>query len=70
MAFQQSDLDSIEQAIASGALTVRFSDKEVTYRSMADMMQARDLIRKSLGHVKRTNRNFVNFSKGLDSCDS
>lgn len=66
MAFQQSDLDAIEKAIASGALTVKFSDKEVTYRTMDDLMKARDLIRKKLGQANPNDqRYFTNFGKGL-----
>lgn len=65
MAWTQSDLDAIEKAIASGALMVRYNDKQVTYRSISEMMQARDLIRKSLGKTNATQRFKANFSKGL-----
>lgn len=69
MAWQQSDLDEIEKNIATGALTVKFSDKEVTYRSLAEMMQVRDLIREKLGLAKKTGqRFFANFDKGLGKC--
>jgi hypothetical protein len=47
--FTSADLAAIEKAIASGATRVKYSDKEVEYRSMKEMMQARDLIRKELG---------------------
>lgn len=51
MAFQQSDLDAIEQAIASGELRVRYGNpqREVEFRSMTELISARDMIRKSLG---------------------
>lgn len=48
MAFQQSDLDAVERAIASGELSVSDNGRTVTYRSMSDLMKARDLIRRSL----------------------
>jgi len=65
MAFQQSDLDEIEKAIGSGALMVKFADREVTYRNMDEMMRARDLIRKELGLTCKTGRIYANFDKGL-----
>lgn len=66
MAFSQANLDAIEAAIASGALTVKFGDREVQYRSMADMMQARDVIRRALGLTNRNGgRTFARFSKGI-----
>lgn len=45
MAFSQDDRDAIAEAIASGALKVRFSDgREVTYQSGADLRAALALI--------------------------
>lgn len=44
MAFTQQDLDAINAAIASGELTVSHNGRTVTYRSMADLLKARDLI--------------------------
>lgn len=44
MALTQTDLDSINAAIASGELSIRSSDgKQVTYRSMDDLLKARAL---------------------------
>ena len=45
MAWTQSDLDAIEAAIASGELDVQYSDKRVRYRSIAELLQAREVIR-------------------------
>jgi len=44
MAFTTTDLDNIEAAIATGELTVSVNGRTVTYRSMADLLKARDLI--------------------------
>lgn len=42
MAWTQADLDALDNAIKGGAVHVRFSDgKEVTYRSMNDLLKAR-----------------------------
>ena len=48
MTFTVDDLNAIEQAIASGELTVISEGRQVTYRSMLDLMRARDVIRKEL----------------------
>ncbi|MDB5965178.1 MAG: hypothetical protein JWQ72_1678 [Polaromonas sp.] len=44
MAFTQTDLDAIDAAIASGELTVKHNGREVTYRSMTDLLKARSTI--------------------------
>jgi hypothetical protein len=48
MAFTTTQLSAIEEAIASGELTVKYDGKEVTYRNMKDLISARDLIRGEL----------------------
>lgn len=49
MAFSQSDLDTIDDAIKGAELSVRFSDgSSVTYRSVDEMIKVRDLIRSDL----------------------
>lgn len=65
MAWTDADLAEIEKAIKSGAKRVKYQDKEIEYQSLAEMLQARDLIRVELGKVSRTRRVFANFSKGL-----
>ncbi len=44
MAFTTADLDAIDRAIASGELTVRTQDRMVTYRSMPELREARDVV--------------------------
>jgi len=47
--FSQADLDRIRRAIASGALIVRYDDgRQVTYRSMEELLQARAVIEAEL----------------------
>jgi hypothetical protein len=48
MAWTTTDLTAIENAIASGVLRVRFSDREVQYQSLADLLKARDVIKGSV----------------------
>lgn len=45
MAFTQQDLVAVERAIASGTLTVEYNGKKVTFRTMGELVQARDLIK-------------------------
>jgi len=46
MSFTTTDLAAIDAAIASGELTVRTADgKQVTLRTMDELMQARQAIR-------------------------
>lgn len=46
--FTVTQLEAIEAAIGSGELTVEYDGKKVTYRSMADLKAARDLIKAEL----------------------
>lgn len=51
MAFSAEDLDALEDAIATGALEVEYEDRKVRYRSLNEMLRARDLVRKKLGLI-------------------
>ena len=65
MAFSQAQLDALEDAITQGALSVKYADKEVTYRSVSEMLRIRDLIRRQLGLVQQgSNRITPTISKG------
>jgi hypothetical protein len=44
MAFSQTQLDALEKAIATGELTVTYEGKSVTYRSVRELKEARDLV--------------------------
>ena len=68
MAFTQDQLTKLEQAIALGALKVRYSDKEVVYQSLNDMCAIRDMMRRELGIVTSADgaRVAMGFSKGLE----
>lgn len=47
--FTQAQLDALESSIADGALKVKYSDKEVEYRSLEEMLKIRDIMRNALG---------------------
>lgn len=44
MPFTSSDLAAVDAAIASGELTVEVEGKRVSYRSVADLLKARETI--------------------------
>lgn len=48
MSFTSTDLDAINAAIASGELTVKHGGREITYRSMADLLKAKQTIEADL----------------------
>ncbi len=63
MGFTATQLDAIEKAIASGELKVAYDGREVVYRSMADLVAARNLIKadlqKSGAIPKRTRYSYI-----------
>lgn len=66
MAYSQEDLDNIKAAIASGERRVRLADKEVEYRSVAEMLAVKSLIENELtGNKLGRRRAYADFSKGV-----
>ncbi|MDX2095608.1 MAG: hypothetical protein SFW64_06700 [Alphaproteobacteria bacterium] len=66
MAFTQTQLDALEEAIASGTLEVRVGDKSVRYQSVAELIKARDLIRDQLSaaaDAPKSRASFASFVK-------
>lgn len=66
MAWTSDDLTRIEKAIASGTTKVKFSDKEVTYRTIDELFRVRDEIKKAIGQNTKKTRVLAKFSKGTD----
>ncbi len=66
MAWTTDQLAALETAISQGALRVRYSDKEVQYRSLSEMLQLRDMMRQELGLSSAGSRRLLaKHSKGL-----
>jgi hypothetical protein len=68
MAFTTADLAAVEAAIASGELSVQYADRRVQYRSIDELMRAREAIAQALNSAagKRRPRHFrLNVSKGV-----
>jgi hypothetical protein len=64
--FSEAGLAAIEEAISGGYLEVEYDDKRVKYRSLAELLQVRDLIRSKLGSGIVTRR-YVSFKRDTDS---
>lgn len=64
----QADIDKLSAAIGTGALRVRFADRDVTYRSLAEMIGAKAMLEQELAAAQgatRTRQLRFNTSKGL-----
>lgn len=48
MSFTQKHLEAVEAAIARGEKTVRYTDRTVEYRTVDELLKAREEIRQSL----------------------
>lgn len=60
MAFVTADLEAIETAIKSGALSVRFQDgRAYTYRSLDELRRAREMIQADVASTAGTSRSRV-----------
>lgn len=63
MSFSTAQLQAIDDAIASGELKVSFNGTEVVYRSVDDLIKARNTIRDSLEQsgslTKRKRTSFI-----------
>ena len=64
MAWTQIDLDAIEEAIASGTLRVEYNDRTIVYRSIDELLKAREAIKRALGLSKRGGRLLTTAKKG------
>lgn len=66
MAYTQTQLDALETAMAEGVMSVQYSDRRVTYHSLAEMERLRATMRRELGLTDtKVTRRFAATSKGL-----
>ena len=60
------DLTALETAIMKGVRTVKYTDKEITYRSLDEMFRIRDWMRRCLGIITtRGERRVAQHEKAL-----
>lgn len=64
MAYTQTQLEAIEAAIASGELTVSYDGKHVSYRSIDELLRARDTIQAQLQPTSRVRYTYAQYSRG------
>ena len=65
MSFTQKHLDAVESAIARGEKTVRYADRTVEYRTVDELLQARDRIRSSMAGPRSRVIRLSHAGKGL-----
>ena len=62
----KQNLEELENAIATGAEEVWFSDKRIKYRGLEDMLQVKAIIIEALGLAQQQERVIVpNLSRGI-----
>jgi hypothetical protein len=67
MPYSKEQYQTLQDAIASGTLSVKYSDKEVTYRSLDDMIRVLNLMRTELFPDKRpVRRKYALYDKGIE----
>ena len=64
-AFTDADLAAVRKAIASGVLTVEFSDRRTTYRSIDELLKAEEHIARAISTTPRAKQSFGIAGKGL-----
>ena len=64
--FTQGQLDTLETMIASGVLESEYDGRRIKYRSMAELIRARDLVKNGLASSAMTRVTHVNpvFNRG------
>jgi len=67
MAYTQSHLDALHEALASGTLTVTFEGRSMTYRSVQELQRAISVVQNSLNvqSGKRVRQYQLSGSKGF-----
>ena len=64
--YTQLQLDKLTEAIALGATTVKYGDKEITYRSLSEMKRIKQEMEAELGTNTTTRRKFAEYDRGFE----
>jgi hypothetical protein len=64
MAYTLEQLTALQDSIANGALIVKYADKEVTYRSLDEMIRISNLMKAELGLASNNGKTLASFNKG------
>ena len=67
MAYTQTHLDALQEALASGTLTVTFEGRSMTYRSVQELQRTISVVQSSLNQQsgKRVRQYRLSGSKGI-----
>ena len=67
MAYTQTHLDALQEALASGTLTVTFEGRSMTYRSVQELQRAISVVQNSLNQQsgKRVRQYQLSGSNGI-----
>lgn len=63
--YTQTQYDALCTAIAQGVMTVKYGDKEITYRSLGEMERIKKLMAVDLGIKTAPRRTYISQTKGL-----
>ena len=61
MAYTQTDLDTVDRAIATGEMLIRLGDMEIRYRSIDELKAAREVIKSALASQQTTARAYPRY---------
>lgn len=65
--YTSEDLAALDAALAKGVKIVKYTDKEITYRTLEEMFELRNFIKGCLesNNGRRGTRSYASTSKGL-----
>lgn len=63
--FSQTQYEALCAAIAQGVTTVKYGDKEITYRSLSEMERIKKMMATALGIKTAPRRTYISQTKGL-----
>lgn len=63
--YTQQQYQALCAAIAQGVQSVQYGDKNITYRSLAEMKQVKADMEKELGVKSPTRKRYISHSKGF-----
>jgi hypothetical protein len=69
MAFTSADIDALDRAIASGELMVRHGERQVTYRSLDELIKARATIAAEIAASAATSRAYPRYQRATFADD-
>lgn len=61
MAYTQADLDALDRAIAGSQLEVQYGDRRVRYRSMDELLSARQHVAQQIAAASTSHRGHRRF---------